>query len=778
MLNKTRYLYLALVPVLIGISSFVILLNAPYTGIEFAPSEGGWVIASIAPNSPASKEGLVGKQIISIAGWEIKKQELVKNFGDIKTLPELKHFWAAQQHFNDNIRIGSPFNITIQDGQNIKTIEITPVEYPVWKALSKIWAVFLIALASLAIGLILAIKKTEDTRVKVIFYTMVLTSWYMVCYASYTSREIVYNYPVFKIFEFMLDLIPLYIYALTLHFCLIFPKEKRITSNKYFFLLLYAIPLLIFWLYELRISYIALFIFIITYGLSSFFAIIHSYVTIKSPVEKTQVRWVIWGITICLLMLIFEFLPIILIGKTLFDQTFLLLSFIFFPLSIAFAITRYRLMDIDTLFDNTLIYATTLGVLAFLDIIIITALVNIQILSFRISEPIAMIIGVWVIIFTYIPIRNYIQDIIKRIFKREIYDINQVIIQFSRDLLTTSTIDSAFEKMLSRIDNTLHPKGSTAFLRKETGGYITFGSSANEIPLEIDIAKAEKIHAPTLLFNIITVESLPDSHNGGAFVPITGTQGYLGHCILQNKHSDRLYDKEDLKLLNIMANQLALTIEAILSRENAARKEKEAITEKERISREIHDGIGSRFVEAILLNDVVNKNVDNTQKIIKHSKELKHVLMEGLADLRELIWTVEPGQNTLGNLVSYIVDKTQYLKNKEDIKTNIITSIENENMPISSSLKLNIVRIIQEAITNTIKHASATRIDITIEQKNDHMKIKIIDNGKGFDISNSHPNGYGMRNIRKRCEDIGAQLDITSQINNGTKIAIELGLSQ
>jgi signal transduction histidine kinase len=600
----------------------------------------------------------------------------------------------------------------------------------------------------------------------------------MLCYVSYTSREIVYNYSIFKVFEFTLDLIPLYIYALTLHFCLIFPREKRITSNKYFFLLLYAIPLFIFWLYELRISYIALFIFIITYGLSSFFAIIHSYVTIKSPIEKTQVRWVIWGITICLLMLIFEFLPILLIGKTLFDQTFLLLSFIFFPLSIAFAITRYRLMDIDTLFDNTLIYATTLGVLAFLDIVIITALVNIQILSFRISEPVAMIIGVWAIIFTYIPIRNYIQNIIKRILKREIYDTNQVIIQFSRDLLTAPTINSAFEKMLSRIEDTLHPKGSIAVLRKETGGYLTFGGQDNEIPLEIDIAKAEKIHAPTLLFNIITVESLPDNYNGGLFVPITGTQGYLGHCILQNKHSGRLYDKEDIKLLNVMANQLAMTIEAILSRENAAKKEKEAIAEKERISREIHDGIGSRFVEAILLSDVVNKNIDDSRKIIKHSKELKQVLMEGLTDLRELIWTVEPGQNTLGNLVSYIADKTQYLKNKEDIKTNVITSVENENMPISSSMKLNIVRIIQEAITNTIKHASATKIDVTIEQKNDNMKIVIADNGQGFDMSNSHPNGYGMRNIRKRCEDIGAHLEITSRINEGTKIAIELKLSQ
>jgi two-component system sensor histidine kinase DesK len=492
----------------------------------------------------------------------------------------------------------------------------------------------------------------------------------------------------------------------------------------------------------------------------------------SNPIEKAQIRWLYIGVGLFIISaLVLLYLPLALTGHGFINEQFSFIT-ILFPLSMVFSILRYRLMDIDSLIDNTLIYVITLGLLAFMDIGIVAILINTE--FFNISTPVAIAISVWIAAFAYIQIRNFVQKQIKRILKREVYDINQASIQLGKKLFSVNNIKEAFAKTNVIIHETLYPKSSNAYLFNENTYIPIWESKKYNLPLDTD--KIKNIKEATPLYKLIDSEMLPDDCSGGVIVPVISVNKIIGYFLFQDKQSDRLYGNEDMKLFAILANQLAMAVEAIHMREELKQKEINDLKEKERISREIHDGIGSRFVDAILLSDVITKDIDNTNKILKHAAELKKTLMEGLTDLRELIWTVEPGQNTLGNIVSYIVDKAQYINNKENIKASVSTSIEDENITISSSIKLNLVRIIQEAITNTIKHAGATKIDVLIEQKNKDLKIEISDNGKGFDSLNMHSKGYGMRNIKKRCEDIGAKISISSEAGKGADITITMEL--
>jgi NarL family two-component system sensor histidine kinase LiaS len=91
-------------------------------------------------------------------------------------------------------------------------------------------------------------------------------------------------------------------------------------------------------------------------------------------------------------------------------------------------------------------------------------------------------------------------------------------------------------------------------------------------------------------------------------------------------------------------------------------------------------------------------------------------------------------------------------------------------------MKLNLIRMIQESLTNTIKHAKATIVAFSMIQKGDTLTIKIKDNGVGFDTNKLSSAGHGVRNIKKRCSDIGATLDIESEPTKGTTITISIVL--
>jgi signal transduction histidine kinase len=556
--------------------------------------------------------------------------------------------------------------------------------------------------------------------------------------------------------------------AVLFHFVNVFPRHTKIGNNKKLILSLYLITFAGVILYDLKIYYYA---YPILCGLmltAGMIIVLRSYFVLHSPETKTQVRVILYGTGLALATFpVLYFGPMLLTGGRVFSAYVPMISSVLLPLSMAFAIMRYRLMDIDTLFDNTLIYATTLLLLVLADVGLVNILIHSKVIPT--NNFLFILISVWFIIFAYIPVRNFVQNIMKKLLKREIYDINAVSLQLSKELLSASGIEDAFRKVNFAIGNAMHPRGGNAYLVNPNGGVVPVWEE-NEIPTpRIDIDKITTLAAPVHLSVIVEAKNLPAEYAGGIYVPIIGSQRQIGYFVFQNKHSDRLYDNNDIKLLGIASNQLAMAVEALKAQENAAQ-------ERERISREVHDCVGNSFAQAIFISDTINKNTDNAN-ILKYSQNLKNILSTGLDNTRDLLWAVEKNENSLGNLISYICNKICVTTNSFESRC-MSDSIEDDRIILSSIVRLNIIRIIEEATSNIIKHAKAAKLEIIFVQKGKDFTITIKDNGIGFDLSqeNKSPNGYGLRNIRKRCDEIGAHLDIESS-NAGTQITVNLRLN-
>jgi signal transduction histidine kinase len=189
------------------------------------------------------------------------------------------------------------------------------------------------------------------------------------------------------------------------------------------------------------------------------------------------------------------------------------------------------------------------------------------------------------------------------------------------------------------------------------------------------------------------------------------------------------------------------------------------------IGREIHDNIGQKLTLASLYAQQfvfenkanVNQNIENISEIINTS----------LAELRQLSKSLTDNSIETESIVT--------LLQKECNKVNALKKcVFDYNKPanqihLSHQIKSVLVRISQEFIQNSIKHANCEEISLSLHVTNTNLQLQLEDNGIGFDTKKKSANGIGLNNMKKRTEVIGGNYDLQSS-KNGTKLTIEIPL--
>lgn len=174
--------------------------------------------------------------------------------------------------------------------------------------------------------------------------------------------------------------------------------------------------------------------------------------------------------------------------------------------------------------------------------------------------------------------------------------------------------------------------------------------------------------------------------------------------------------------------------------------------DRERLAEELHDNIISQL-NLIRLN-LTDKNPEELNRDLKKSMQL----------VRELSHNLTPPDLDEVDLADLIADYlAQINKNIEVIFRHITIKT-----PISNPVKLNLFRIVQELITNILKHAEATRVDVSLRISLNYLILTIEDNGRGF-IVETHSGGIGLRNIQSRAQKIKAIYKLKTQPEKGTK---------
>jgi two-component system, sensor histidine kinase LadS len=235
--------------------------------------------------------------------------------------------------------------------------------------------------------------------------------------------------------------------------------------------------------------------------------------------------------------------------------------------------------------------------------------------------------------------------------------------------------------------------------------------------------------------------------------------------------------RRELQLQRQINTQLNLTFEAEKKHQQEQIQRLEAQyklqVEKERISRDLHDNIGSQLA-------FITSNIDYYSGKMNESPELQQKL-NNLSDyvrvttqqLRDTIWATSKENIALNDFVKRIRNYVaKQIENHEDMILEI--DYDEEEADLSSNQALNLFRVVQEAVNNVLKHSEATLIALKIKHELGDFSVEIIDNGKGFDTKLQKPESYGIENMKNRIEDLKGELTIVSAPKKGTKISIKI----
>ena len=193
--------------------------------------------------------------------------------------------------------------------------------------------------------------------------------------------------------------------------------------------------------------------------------------------------------------------------------------------------------------------------------------------------------------------------------------------------------------------------------------------------------------------------------------------------------------------------------------------------ERQRISADMHDELGAGMTAIRLMSEIArNKMKESTPVEIER---ISHSADEVLNKMNAIIWSMNSGNDTLDNLVSYIRSYALEYFESTQVDCRVNTPPNIEALEITGDKRRNIFLCVKETLNNALKHANASLITIDFNI-NHELQIKITDNGVGIDLQKLRQFGNGLKNISRRMQSIGGSYHIEN--NNGTITTLTLPL--
>jgi ligand-binding sensor domain-containing protein/signal transduction histidine kinase len=217
------------------------------------------------------------------------------------------------------------------------------------------------------------------------------------------------------------------------------------------------------------------------------------------------------------------------------------------------------------------------------------------------------------------------------------------------------------------------------------------------------------------------------------------------------------------------------------------RLEAESALERERtrIARDLHDEMGAKLCRISFLSEHARRGNLPADELQSQIRSISDASREVLHSLDEIVWAVNPKNDTLEHMASYIGQYAQEYFQMTGIECELDVPATLPPHPLSSQMRHHLFLATHEALTNILKHSGATRAGISMASGQTAFEINISDNGKGFAppvkgpsaASPATASGDGLSNMCKRLADVGGQCRIESATGKGTRIRFVIPLN-
>ncbi len=221
----------------------------------------------------------------------------------------------------------------------------------------------------------------------------------------------------------------------------------------------------------------------------------------------------------------------------------------------------------------------------------------------------------------------------------------------------------------------------------------------------------------------------------------------------------------------LMFRLLGRAHDAVVEAERAAG----ALIERDRIAREMHDSLAQVLGVAHLRLRAVQARPTIAQDERCHADidDLANLCRDAHRDVREAIVGLKDAHHPERTLLEHLEGFVATFSRTSGIPTTLYADVD-ADLGLSEAAQVQVIRVVQEALTNARKHAGASAASVRVSARSTHTEFVVEDDGAGFDPTGPRQQGFGLCTMRERTESVGGSLHIESAPGRGTRVVVRL----
>jgi signal transduction histidine kinase len=416
------------------------------------------------------------------------------------------------------------------------------------------------------------------------------------------------------------------------------------------------------------------------------------------------------------------------------------------PVAVGIAILRHRLYDIDLLINRTLVYGVLSVIVVGLYVLVVGslgALLQVQ------GSLFASLLATGLVAVLFAPLRDRLQRAVNRLMYGHRDDPYKVLSGLGERLETTLAPDAVLPTLVESVAQAL----------KLPYAAITLKRNAEGESVKVAEYGKKSVGEPLV-------------------VPLSYQKETVGELILSPRSPGESFNTSDLQLLGDLAHQVGVAAHAVRLTADLQRSRERLVTareeERKRLRRDLHDGVGPQLAALTLKLETARNLLSQDPKTAALMAELSERARATVSDVRRSVHALRPpALDELGLVPALREGAAQYGQNDLRIAVEAPESLP----PLPAAVEVAAYRIVQEAMTNVVRHAGASSCSVRIAldeeaEEADVLHLEVEDDGRG--VGEDHKAGVGTHSMRERAEELGGRCTIEALPLRGTLVSVEL----
>ncbi|MDP4161932.1 MAG: sensor histidine kinase [Bacillota bacterium] len=193
--------------------------------------------------------------------------------------------------------------------------------------------------------------------------------------------------------------------------------------------------------------------------------------------------------------------------------------------------------------------------------------------------------------------------------------------------------------------------------------------------------------------------------------------------------------------------------------------------ERNRLARELHDSVSQQLFAASMMMSAINETKEpSNNRETKQLKMVEEMIHQSQLEMRALLLHLRPvalkGKTLQEGIEELLIELSQ------KVTMNIHWKVE--PFPLDKGVEDHLFRILQESVSNTLRHSKASSLEVLLIKREDLIIMRVVDDGIGFQEEDAKAGSYGMQNMHERAVEVGGTLKVVSVKNKGTRLEVKV----